>query len=189
MAGSGRLNHLILRESSKWCRHGRDSLRGVYTLIQDVDLERCRILFSRYLDDELLDSDDYVYEALWNFVTDHGHPVFVLEWDSGGPGGGAGTESVHSFQDFYFTTSVDFAFAGPFDTLEEGLKHLGVLSKNGRIRVNDATREIRCRAWTDEELIKRLDLESFDLPEALALNDRGWTAEELRRERDRLESG
>ena len=155
-------------------------------MIQDVDLNRCRVLLSRYLDEEFLDSDDYVYEALWDFVGGHGHPVFKLEWDSGGPGGGAGTLSVYSFQDLYFTMSVDFGFAGPFDTLEEGLSHLGILWKDGRIRVNDATREIRCRAWTDEELIRRLDLETFDLPDVLVLNDKAWETEELKTKRAAL---
>lgn len=189
MAGPDRPIHFILRDSERRRQHGQGRFEAVHTVIQDVDVERCRTLFGRYLDDEFLDSDDYVYETLWNFVTGHGSAVFKLEWDSGGPGGGAGTESVHSFQDFYFTTSVDYGFAGPFDRVEDALKHLGLLTKDGRIRVNDATREIRCRTWTDEELIRRLDLESFDLPEALGLNDRGWTAEELRWEKDRLESG
>lgn len=47
----------------------------------------------------------------------------------------------------------------------------------------------RCRAWTEEELIRRLDLETFDLPNMLVLNEKAWEAEELTAKRQALMNG
>jgi hypothetical protein len=102
------------------------------------------------------DEDDG--ENLWELIREHGRVVGTQEWDSGGPGAGAGTVEVYSYRGAFYSDN-DVGGYGPFDTFEEAALAVSLFY------VNAAT----TRIWVDPEFSTR------DVPR---LNDE---AAELRR--------
>jgi hypothetical protein len=88
----------------------------------------------------------------------NGECVFEHEWDSGGPGAGAGVEAVYEWRGQYAVRSADYGPAGPFATLEEALEARGLL------HVTDATVEIVCSRFTAQELADLLTEGGEGLP-------------------------
>lgn len=124
---------------------------------------------------------DLTSDDLYDWVPRYGEEVFSLYWDSGGPGAGAGIESVYRFADRYLACSDTFGWSGPYDTLEDAY---------GSIFVSSATKEISSSEWSDDEIIARMDLQGPG-PE-LVINGTRWPLEtlehrhaQLRRERER----
>jgi len=81
-------------------------------------------------EDEGDDPDD-----LGEQVLDEGELVAYQDWDSGGPGGGAGRVSVYRFRDQYYIFN-DVGMDGPFSDFAQAAKSSGVLVET------DATVEI-----------------------------------------------
>jgi hypothetical protein len=68
-------------------------------------------------------------------LSDVGEEVFWQDWDSGGPGAGAGRVSVYRYgKDFY--VEHDAGIEGPYKSKEEAA------DKNGVSNINDATEAI-----------------------------------------------
>lgn len=119
----------------------------------------------RHLDtgDEQIDEDN-----LLDLVLRVGDPVYGLDWDSGGPGAGAGTESVYRVGDVYVAVSSTFGLGDPCATLDEAV---------GAIFVSGATRTISCAEWSEEEIIARMYM--VDGPPVLEINGTDWPFEHL----------
>jgi len=85
-------------------------------------------------------SDEEDDEDLWAAIREQGRLVGRQEWDSGGPGAGAGTVDVYLYcAAFYSDNDVD-AY-GPFRTFLEAANATGLF------HVNEATTKI----WVDRE--------------------------------------
>ena len=90
------------------------------------------------IEEEYLD-EDYLTEFFHDYIHGHGELVAQLDWDSGGPGAGAGISYVYrAFGALY--VSDDFGLSEPYDDYEHAVKHHGIYT------VNDAT----TRIWDEE---------------------------------------
>jgi hypothetical protein len=72
--------------------------------------------------------DDEWVEGLDDLISDEGCLVGRQEWDSGGPGAGAGTVDVYKFRGLFFSYN-DVARYGPCETFAEAAEAVGLLSK------------------------------------------------------------
>lgn len=95
-------------------------------------------------------------QDLWEMIRER--RVGFQEWDSGGPGAGAGSVDVYFYRDAFYSDD-DVGGYGPFDTFDEAARAVSLF------RVNAAT----TRIWVDPE---------FSARDVSALNDE---AAELRR--------
>jgi hypothetical protein len=68
-------------------------------------------------------------ESMQETVRGEGVRVGRNEWDSGGPGAGAGVSYVYLFRDLFFSED-DVSMYGPCDTLVEAANAVGLLSAN-----------------------------------------------------------
>ena len=84
--------------------------------------------------------DEYsLSEYFHEYLHDHARLVAQLDWDSGGPGAGAGISYVYrAFGALY--VSDDFGLSEPYDDYEHAVRHHGIYT------VNDAT----TRIWDEE---------------------------------------
>lgn len=114
-------------------------------------------------------------EMLGEVAMQIGESVFSLEWDSGGPGAGAGTETVYSLAGKYLYLSASFGWQGPYHTLDDAY---------GSVFVSAATQSIWCSEWTEEELISRMSF--HDAPSVLYINGVAWPFETLEHRWQRL---
>lgn len=117
----------------------------------------------------------YELEVLGEVAQQVGRSVFSLEWDSGGPGGGAGIETVYRISGKYLYLSNTYGWTGPFDTLDDAYGH---------IFVTDATQSIDCSEWSDEEIIGRMQLTGG--PPVLYINGTAWPFETLEHVHERM---
>jgi hypothetical protein len=83
-----------------------------------------------YTPDDEYEEDDYLSEA--GQIIQRGERVFVHEWDSGGPGAGAGCTSVYEWRG-RFAVSTEEGSLGPYDSLQ------AALDAGGLEEVTDAT--------------------------------------------------
>ena len=81
--------------------------------------------------------DDWV-ESIEEKIRAEGDIVGRHEWDSGGPGAGAGVEYVYRFRELYFSQD-DTGMFGPYNSFTEAADAVGLLT------VNEATTEL----WVD----------------------------------------
>lgn len=134
--------------------------------MSDSFVHECRKLIAAAVrtGDDQVDRD-----TITELLSRLGLEVFRLEWDSGGPGAGAGTELVYEFQGKYFTASADFGWNGPYETLDEALA--------GKIFVSAATREVWCSEWSEEEIIARMEL--YDPLPRITINGSEWALERI----------
>lgn len=68
-------------------------------------------------------------------LLEHGEEVFWQDWDSGGPGAGAGRVSVYRYKGAYYVLH-DAELEGPYSSKQEAI------DKHGVALVNDATTAI-----------------------------------------------
>ena len=127
-----------------------------------------------------------VHDALIELLYIEGEQLFSYTWDSGAPGAGSGTESVHRLRGRFFYDSSDFGVGGPFDSMPEALRHVVPLSNTGKILVSPITTDISCPSWTIRELIEYLDLQECDPQCVLVLNGEVWHCESLKSEQQRM---
>jgi hypothetical protein len=84
--------------------------------------------------------DDDNVEDLWEKIREEGRRVARHEWDSGGPGAGAGVVSVHLYNDTVYAEN-DVECYGPFETFDQAAAAVSLFHKT------DATTEI----WVDPQ--------------------------------------
>jgi hypothetical protein len=84
-------------------------------------------------------------------LLDEGDVVFEHEWDSGGPGAGAGSERVVAYRGRFWYSSLDFGVKGPYDDL------LGTVAMYGLLTVTEATTEISSSTLSTAEMVLRLE--------------------------------
>jgi hypothetical protein len=90
--------------------------------------------------------DDWV-DGVVDLIRTEGVLVGRHEWDSGGPGAGAGTDDVYNFRGMFISED-DAGSYGPFDTFEQAAEAIQLFSRN------EATTDI----WVDpryRELLTR----------------------------------
>lgn len=108
-------------------------------------------------------------EVLSDLIREKGKQVFEHDWDSGGPGAGAGTEVIYRFQDLYWPDSEVEGIYGPGESLEEALE------AGGFLKVTDATTAISCVEFSAAELAKMLQAAAGDEADVVfLLNGQKW---------------
>ena len=118
---------------------------------------------------------EITHDDLYDLAPRFGEEVFMLYWDSGGPGAGAGVERVYRLGGKYLKASDSFGWDGPYDTLDQA---------HGTIFVTGATREITCSEWGEDEIIARMEL--HDPRSSLMINGTEWPLETLEHRHARL---
>jgi hypothetical protein len=94
--------------------------------------------------------DELEGDDIADYIISEGELVFSHEWDSGGPGAGAGVEQVYHWNGQFAIFSADLGNSGPFATLDEALADQDLLM------VTSATTRIDCSLLTAKELARRL---------------------------------
>lgn len=147
-----------------------------------ADLEACR----RLLGDALAaDADDWeVHDLVIDLLDSEGDQVCALEWDSGSPGAGAGSEAAYEWRGKFFFLGSD-GLGGPFAALADAMQGVIPMTDDGRIIVGAATREISCWRWSIAELIDHLELDTHDPHAVLVLNGERWYLETLEQEQSK----
>ena len=85
--------------------------------------------------------DDFVDPQLE--IIENGEKVGEQEWDSGGPGAGAGSLVVYRYAGKFFALD-DVEFMGPYDTFREAAEAVGLFVRT------DATTEIFVKAGVED---------------------------------------
>ena len=116
------------------------------------------------------DENDGPVDETVEAIIVQGDLVFSHDWDSGGPGAGAGSEEVYLWNGQFASASLDFGNQGPFETLDEALEESELLS------VSDATTKIKSSIYSDAEIAGRLKCD-IDGQEIL-INETKWTFRE-----------
>jgi hypothetical protein len=127
-------------------------VKGSPIMSREID---SRDLFERFAKPgETYDEDDDEWmEGMQEAIRNEGDQVGRNEWDSGGPGAGAGVSYVYLFRGLLFSED-DVGMYGPFDNFIEAAQAVGLLG------VNEATTSI----WVDTEYRAEAEsaLEPFD---------------------------
>jgi len=108
-------------------------------------------------------------EILSELIIEEGEIVYALQWDSGGPGAGAGYEVVYKFRDYYWTHSDYEGFLGPYSCLDEALSSTFTT-------VTDVTESIRCSELSSEEIVKHLEAFELEYTKRIVINGEDWVA-------------
>jgi hypothetical protein len=114
-------------------------------------------------DDERLIEDENQVEQ----IEQHGREVFRHDWDSGGPGAGAGSERIVEFEGKFFLCSLDDGTRGPFESLDE------VLDRFELDRVSEASVELCSPILTSSEIAARITCRERG-PIGILLNGESW---------------
>ena len=126
----------------------------------------------------ILEDPDFVHiDSLPDFLERITTTAYHLSWDSGGMAGGGG-ERVERLGRWYLTSSSDFGWDGPFETLDDAV---------GSIFTTEATREVWSDEWDDLQIIARMHLAGQ--PERLVINGNTWPYEHLELAHQRLHGG
>ncbi len=135
----------------------------------EVDRKAFRAAIIHALEAARDTGDELFDEACEEFFLQLADKVFSLDWDSRGPGAGAGQESVYRLGATYFTSSEGCGWDGPYCSLDEAL--------GGSIAIGASTQEIRCSEWSEDEIISRVWL--HDPPPVVTINGSEWPLETL----------
>ncbi len=106
---------------------------------------------------ELLENDPdfHDYETFLDVLTEEGEGVFSHEWDSGGPGAGAGVEWVYELAGkFYYPCCDCGELFGPYDTVDEAVE-------GDLLTVTTATGEIGSGFHDADELAEKVEFEHY----------------------------
>jgi hypothetical protein len=99
-------------------------------------------------------------------IIDAGECVFEHEWESGGPGAGAGSEQVYRWRGKFAFSSLDNGRAGPFNALEDALQAQQLL------HVTDKSTRVYCSLLKGQELAGRLTCKEDGC--LVTVNDELW---------------
>lgn len=116
-----------------------------------------------------MDNNDINYDLVEDII-EHGEMVFARDWDSCGPGAGAGCDYVYCWNGQYALLSEGYGSSGPYSKLEDALNEYDLLM------VTPATQSVWCERWTARQLANRLHCEVEDGHE-LSLNNKGYVYE------------
>lgn len=98
-----------------------------------------RLLFDRFAKvGERFDQD--WKEGIVEKIRGEGDRIARCEWDSGGPGAGAGMDYVYKYRELYFADN-DAGTYGPFESFTEAAEVIGLFTEN------EATTEV----WIDSD--------------------------------------
>ena len=106
-------------------------------------------------------------EFLKELILKEGKTVYSLFWDSGGPGGGAGSETIIKFKDLYWTCNDYSGFSGPYDALEYALS-------SDFITVTEATQSVYSSELTIPEIVELLEPFDIEYTKRIVINGRDW---------------
>jgi hypothetical protein len=107
--------------------------------------------------DDFFDEDE---GDLWEAIREDGRLVGRQEWDSGGPGAGAGTVDVYFYRGAFYSDD-DAGACGPFETFLEAANPIGLF------RVNPATTRIWVDAGFSDRDVAALNEEAAELRRGL----------------------
>jgi hypothetical protein len=140
----------------------KDELHGLVTMCGMLR----RNLASVYSSESDTEKGEPECDDLIDRIIDAGKVVFSHDWDSGGPGAGAGSDQVYHWKGKFVSCSLDFGNAGPFTSLDEALQEQDLLTVTG------ATTGIQCSMLSASEIAKRLhgDEEGFEIE----INGEAW---------------
>jgi len=110
---------------------------------------------------------DASLEFLKELILKEGKTVYSLFWDSGGPGGGAGSETIIKFKNLYWTCNDYSGFSGPYDALEYALS-------SEFTTVTSATQSIYCSELSISEIVELLKPFDIEFTKRLIINGRDW---------------
>jgi hypothetical protein len=99
-------------------------------------------------------------------IVDTGEIAYSLFWDTGGPGGGAGLETIYKYAGLYFGYTSDLELQGPFDSFEGALTDYFTF-------VTNAVESITCTSMSAKDLVPRLQYGS-DIEHTLTINGERW---------------
>ncbi len=119
-----------------------------YGRLHEPTVFPCGAELERALDDE--DSGICNDETFLYVLHDEGEVVFRHEWDSGGPGAGAGAECVYELAGRFYYPCDWAGLYGPYDTLDEAVR-------GDLLMVNEASTLIESSFHDDEELASRAE--------------------------------
>ena len=122
---------------------------------------------------------DTLYEVLLNALENDGTLVFGVEWDSGGPGAGAGAEWIYSTRDVFLAASADFGVMGPFVSLDVALAHTVPSASAGKLLITASAIAIHWPHYRLTELITRLEFEDLGPDARLKINGEDWSVAAL----------
>lgn len=108
-------------------------------------------------------NDNDIDDELVEHIIENGEEFYSLDWDSCGPGAGAGCEYVYCWKGQYAVMSADNGNSGPYAKLEDAL------TAHDLLMVTSATIGVWCSVWTARQLANRLHCEVDDGHE-LSLN-------------------
>ena len=63
--------------------------------------------------------DGPLEQILREVLFEEGDMVFSKDWNSGGPGAGAGSELVYMWRKYYWAVSSESELSGPYESFEE----------------------------------------------------------------------
>ena len=106
-------------------------------------------------------------EFLKELILKEGKTVYSLFWDSGGPCGGAGSETIKKFRNQYWAFTGDTGFYGPFDAMEYALS-------SELITVTEATQSVYSSELTIPEIVELLEPFDIEYTKRLEINGRDW---------------
>ena len=113
-------------------------------------------------DEELSDQE------LGERISEQGERVFSIHWDSGGPGIGAGVDSIYKFKNQYWNYSFHNEVSGPFHSLTEAMEFPDFFGVTG------ATECIYCAQFTAPEVVSRLEIYDAEPGHRVQINDEEW---------------
>ena len=106
-------------------------------------------------------------EFLRELILKEGETVYSLFWDSGGPGGGAGSETIIKFKNQYWAFTEYTGFSGPFDELEYALT-------SDFITVTSATQSVYSSELSAERIAELLEPFDLEYTKRLIINGKDW---------------
>jgi hypothetical protein len=114
---------------------------------------------------------DFDHEASLEFlkelILEEGKVVYSLFWDSGGPGGGAGSETIVKFKNQYWAFTGSAEFFGPYDAMEYALS-------SEFITVTEATQSVYSSELSAEEIAELLEPFEIEYTKRLIINNKDW---------------
>ena len=110
---------------------------------------------------------DASLEFLKELILKEGKTVYSLFWDSGGPAGGAGCETIKKFRNQYWAFTGDTGVYGPFDDL-------GYALTSDFITVTEATQSVYSSELTIPEIVELLEPFDIEYTKRIVINGRDW---------------
>ena len=118
--------------------------------------------------DDLFNEDEF--EDINDLIYEHGEGVYCLFWDSGGPGAGAGAETIFKYRCSYWYMD------GHLGTTEQSENLEKLLENPVLTTLTEATESVDCSELTTKQLIDLLTVETDYITKntEILINDEKW---------------